>query len=537
MNGPRPTSREELEARVGETIAGRFRLTRVLGAGGMGWVYLAEQQPLGRLVAIKLLSADLKTESFRQRFFLEASVAARLSSPYIVTIHDYGETEQGELFIAMELVNGLPLGYLLKRDGPFEPLRLVRLVDQICRGLGVAHDAGVVHRDLKPSNVMVTLDRSGEERIKILDFGLVKAFGEGSSDSELTGAGAVLGSPNSMAPEQIRRGPIDPRTDVYATGALIYRLLTGHHVFEAGTAVEKMTMHLREVPPPIDVHMRDPEFTSRQLEAIAMRCLEKQPTQRYQSMDEVRAALEAVERLMPVGAIAPPRRASSIDLSSPSGLGLADDLSVEIEDGHTMAGSSLSAAPPASLAREPAHRRVFGGWMLGGGMILAAGALVAVVGLPESGPPASPTPQPEAQVPAVIPSEPAEVASPSPRRVLVSTTPSGATVYVGDAKIGLSPLELEVEDPPGALELRLEKSGFQTLERKVSPEELEAPLQFVLSAQPKRRVSKPKPRRTQPVAPTPEPPVVEAKKSPAPEKRPAKKKDASEIELKDNPYD
>ena len=311
LTRPALPRREEMQARLGELVAGRFRLTRVLGAGGMGWVYLAIQEPLERPVALKVLVHDRNVDAFRQRFFREASVAARLSSPHIVTIHDYGQTEQGELFIAMEYVEGTPLSALLKREGPFEPARICRFVRQICKGLSVAHDAGVVHRDLKPSNIMLVTDREGDESVKVLDFGLVKSLSDGEDDSDLTGAGMVLGSPNYMAPEQIRRQTVDQRTDIYSMGALIYRLLTGRAPYQSNTIVETMSLHLNGVPPSIEQFLPSVDYVQRHLEAVALRCLEKNPAARYGSMDELKDAIKGIERTIPADPLSPQRRMSS----------------------------------------------------------------------------------------------------------------------------------------------------------------------------------------------------------------------------------
>lgn len=503
-----PPRRADIEARVGELLAGRFRLQRVLGAGGMGWVYLAIQEPLGRRVAVKVLATQLRTGDFQQRFFREASVAARLSSPHIVTVHDYGATDDGELFIAMEYVEGVPVNMALRREPSFAPARICALVRQLCRGLAVAHDAGVVHRDLKPSNIMLLRDRHGEELVKILDFGLVKTLGD-DQDGELTGAEAVLGSPNYMSPEQIRRLPVDQRTDVYATGALIYRLLTGHNPFEAGTPVETMTMHLREAPPPVERYLPQPDFTQRQLAAVALRCMEKRPEQRYASMDEVAEALEAVERLMPKGALAPPRRSSSsVDLTPHPTAPLAGPISLSgpggpaLDDVTTPAQASLPERTPPSVTLAPAAPppRRLGASAVVLGLGLAAAALVGAVALLSKGDGAAPSvaeaPQPvlPSPPPAPLPEAPAPAPAPAVK-VRLTSAPPGAQARVGPRVLGTTPVELDLPTQEAPLEVVFELDGYVTETRQVSLHGEAVELSVELRARPRRphRVAPPPP--------------------------------------------
>jgi len=204
--------------RYHETLAGKYRLEKSLARGGMGWVFLATQLPLGRQVAVKVLTPGQHDAQFRQRFLLEASTCAKLQHPNIVTIHDYGESERGDLFMAMEYLNGSSLSYLLARTGSLPVDRVLRIALQVTRALRVAHKAGVVHRDLKPANIMLlNHDDDTRDFVKVVDFGLAKLFQDKSDGGiDLTKAGTMLGSPRYMAPEQIRNDEVDPRTDILA---------------------------------------------------------------------------------------------------------------------------------------------------------------------------------------------------------------------------------------------------------------------------------------------------------------------------------
>ena len=289
------------ESRLGTTLAGRYRLERLIAKGGMGRVYLATQLPLERQVAIKLLVNQRHDAEFRQRFFLEASTCARLVHRHIVTVHDYGEAENGEMFMAMEYLDGIPLSKVIQKQGRLPSDRACKIALQVCRALRTAHKTGVVHRDLKPGNVIVLTDedQDGNDFIKVLDFGLVKAF-EGDAKvglDDLTKSGTWLGSPRYMAPEQIRCQAVDPRTDIYSLGVILFHMLAGRPPFVGANSMEVLEQHLRDKPPSIaDVGGRS-DYAP-ELEIIVERCLLKDANQRYQSMDELIGDLKAAYRLI-----------------------------------------------------------------------------------------------------------------------------------------------------------------------------------------------------------------------------------------------
>jgi serine/threonine-protein kinase len=278
---------------LGATINGRYRVVSLIARGGMGKVYKAEQSALGRVCALKVLSPSYdgdKDPEFHRRFSLEAATAAKLTHPNTVTIFDFGKCEEhGVYYIAMEFLGGRTLHRVLHEEKALDEGRASHIAQQITRSLAEAHKAGIVHRDLKPSNVML-LERGDEEDfVKVLDFGLVKDV-SGSSE-ELTQTGMFMGSPKYMAPEQVLGSPVSPRTDVYAVGVILYEMLTGKVPFDRKGGMSTLIAHVNEVPPPM--RERNPEAAiSGEMEAVVMRCLAKDPDQRYAGMRELLLALK-----------------------------------------------------------------------------------------------------------------------------------------------------------------------------------------------------------------------------------------------------
>jgi serine/threonine-protein kinase len=275
---------------TGRVINDRFRIIKALARDASGRVYRAEQLPLGRPVAIKVLDPrahgefeDEPTGQFQQRFLLEASVASRLQHPNTVAVFDYGRTKDGIYFIAFELVDGArSLQALLREEGRLEPARVVHIALQIARSLREAHRIGVVHRDLKPGCVLLTRHADEHDFVKLLDFGLVTRSEPAESSVGSSAAGLYMGSPKYMAPEQIRGDQVDSRTDVYALGVCMYEMLMGQPPFHRGNTVHILMAHMHEAPPLIDrVDCPAP------LASLVMRCLAKNPAHRPPSMDEV----------------------------------------------------------------------------------------------------------------------------------------------------------------------------------------------------------------------------------------------------------
>ena len=273
---------------IGRVIADRFRITSLIARGGMGKVYKAEQAPLGRICALKVLNPNYNGDAdpeFHRRFFREASITSRITHPNSVTIFDYGKTDDDVYYMAMEFLDGQTLHHALREVGTMPEERVGRIAQQMCRALREAHALDVIHRDLKPANIF--LMRHGDEHdfVKVLDFGLVKHLGE-RPEEQLTQTGLFMGSPKYMAPEQIQGGHVDARTDVYSFGIMMYEMLAGKVPFERPTSVNILMAHVGEPPPPM--RAVNPNLVcSPAFEELVMRCIAKDPNERYVSMDAV----------------------------------------------------------------------------------------------------------------------------------------------------------------------------------------------------------------------------------------------------------
>ncbi len=281
------------DARIGRVIAGRFEIVALLGQGGMGSVYRARQLSVGREVALKLVRADAVGDArIAKRFAREMEATTRVAHPNTVRLFDVGTTDDGEPFLAMELVPGEPLSAVLERHGRLPPGRVAWIGLQVARSLEAAHARGVVHRDLKPANLMIG-DLPGQpDHVTVLDFGLAR-FLEGGVDGQgtvLTRSGAVLGTARYMAPEQAQGQAVDHRADLYALGVILYEAATGRPPFTAGTPMALMYMQAHEPPAPPRALAPD---LPRWLEALVLRLLAKDPAGRPQRADEVATFLAA----------------------------------------------------------------------------------------------------------------------------------------------------------------------------------------------------------------------------------------------------
>jgi serine/threonine protein kinase len=279
------------------TMIGSYRVLQLLGEGGMGAVYLAEHTLIGRRAAIKVLHPAFSArQEIIERFFNEARATTSIQDPGIVQVFDFGY-HNGVAFIVMEYLQGESLQMRLRRMGRLGAPDVLRLTRQIALSLHAAHARGVVHRDLKPDNVFVVPDPEavGGERTKILDFGIAKL--SDTADHQRTQTGLVMGTPSYMSPEQCRgAGSVDHRADVYSLGCMMFHFLTGRLPFEAEGAGELIAMHLREpaMPPSRFVPMR-PE-----IDAIVLRCLAKQPNERYQTMHQLAVDIDHLLRIITV---------------------------------------------------------------------------------------------------------------------------------------------------------------------------------------------------------------------------------------------
>ena len=281
---------------IGSVLGDRYRVISRIGLGGMGAVYRAQHITLKRDLAVKVLLPEFGgKEEFVRRFEREAESASRLAHPHIIAVTDFGRTADGLLFLAMEYLDGRSLSSLI-REGPLPVARAVTIVRQMLAALNRAHAAGIVHRDLKPDNIML-IDREGQhDFVKILDFGIAKVTEPEPGREALTQAGVVFGTPEYLSPEQALGDKIDARADLYATGVILFEMLTGHRPFESEDKMRIISMHLSHPVPRLRAAYPHSDVPPA-LEDVVMQALEKDRAHRFASASAFLTALEEAERL------------------------------------------------------------------------------------------------------------------------------------------------------------------------------------------------------------------------------------------------
>ncbi len=277
---------------LGDRIKNRYRIDGKLGEGGMGQVYRGWDLELNREVAIKLLLEDV-TAQVVLRFHAEAKSLAQLDHPNVSRVWDFGQDDDGQLFLVMEYIKGDSLTRAIKKNGPFSYFDAQPIFEQICHGLKHAHFYSILHRDIKPSNVMVASGKSTEESVKLVDFGLAKQTNKNQS---LTSTGAALGSPPYISPESVQGREVDVRSDIYSLGCLFFELLAGRPPFLEQTPVQTMMAHVSKLPPSLSERLD--QDVDEEIEAFVGKFLSKDPDQRFQNMDEVLEELDSLTSLL-----------------------------------------------------------------------------------------------------------------------------------------------------------------------------------------------------------------------------------------------
>ena len=386
---------------------GRHRIVKELGKGAMGVVYQAHDPQIDRLVALKVLRPDrVTTEAFLQRFMKEAKAIGRLSHPNMVVVYDVGE-DHGTVYIAMEFLEGKPLNELIQIDS-FQPEEIIELGVQVAEALDYAHRKGIVHRDIKPSNIIVQPDG----HIKITDFGI--AHIEDPEATQQTQAGEILGTPAYMSPEQVLSQPVDGRSDLFSLGVILYELATGKRPFQGENLAAMFRMITGEEPPePITLNPAMPRELSRDI----MKCLAKDPEQRFATGRELAEALRrSVQIARPTpGPVPAPKPARRGLISSLAAVLLAGII------GFAVYHYIIKPKPaPVVVTTEPPKTDL------------------------QSGTTATTKPPPE---------PPPPIPPPKLGGLKIETTPTGAQVLVDGENKGITPLNIQV--PPGAHEVRL----------------------------------------------------------------------------------
>ncbi len=364
--------------RLGAVVAGKYRIKRLVGKGGMGAVYKAENTAIGRTVALKVLHTHLADDGVTlKRFQREARAAAGIWHSRVVEVLDMGVEVSGEPYIVMEYVRGRSLSQLVRPDRPISVRRAADICGQILDALGTVHEAGIIHRDLKPANVLLGVEHGRPDFVKVFDFGIatfVESAWDAQAHGDLTPSGRAMGTPFYSPPEQIRGGSVrDPRVDIYAVGVILYELVTGYRPFRGDHLVHLCRSIMHDPPPPLRVFRTDvPEA----FEAIIRKALSKEPGDRYQTAREMISALVPFGADPPVEDVVEPTDTLTVDLralrererqvrgergSIPPAPVLFDDLSglvvVQLRDfvtrriGQAGIAEVLASAPPEVHAR------------------------------------------------------------------------------------------------------------------------------------------------------------------------------------------
>jgi serine/threonine-protein kinase len=460
---------------MGTLMGGRYHIVGRVGTGGMGTVYRAEQRGLGRPVALKVLKSELVSDRETVgRFQREAKAMSLLVHPNTVRVFDFGEDPAGHLYLAMELLEGELLTAKLDREGQLDVREAVHVTQQILRSLHEAHAKGLVHRDLKPDNIyLARVEGHLEPVVKVLDFGIAKIFRDDAKpiDQLETQAGTVFGTPRYMSPEQAQGKALDPRSDLYSVGVLLFQLLVGHAPFTDEDAVVVMAKHIREEVPPVGKVVPERPIPP-SLEAVVRKALEKDPARRFPSAEAFEQALAAclpdIER----------ERALRLQGRKSSPLGVMHDrryvphaiagaVAVLVVVGGTAVALLPPGGPPRGVVLEPLAGTTTG-------TSTGMGTVPSV--------PTTPTP-----VTTVV----------RARNVEVRSDPPNAEVWQNGRLIGVAPVTFSVTDSPQPpVELRLEGYVAATLDlTSTSTPEVVLPLVPIASGDPGARPQRVRPRR------------------------------------------
>jgi DNA-binding response OmpR family regulator/tRNA A-37 threonylcarbamoyl transferase component Bud32 len=271
---------------IGRILDNKYEIIKAIGSGASGRVYKGKHKSLNTIVAVKVLAPQLSTHpELVKRFEREARAVGLLSHTNILVVYDLGQTDESQPYMVMEYLNGFSLAQLLERNGKLAIPDCIEIVSQICLGMSKAHNEGLIHRDLKPGNIMLIAQSDHSFIVKIVDFGLAKLIRPDENEN-LTRTGSMIGTPSYMSPEQCRSEPTDHRADIYAIGCMMYEMLIGSKPFEASNMIDVYIKHAQDPPPLLVLADADDETTKR-LEQIVHRCLQKSRDERYQSADDL----------------------------------------------------------------------------------------------------------------------------------------------------------------------------------------------------------------------------------------------------------
>jgi eukaryotic-like serine/threonine-protein kinase len=456
---------------IGKLLGQNYRIVEPIGAGAMGMVYVVEHVTLKKRFAAKLLTADLaRRPAAVARFEVEAHAASQLDHENIVSVIDFGTTEDGCVYLVMELLRGKTLQARMDQ-GRLSLEEIVAITLQVCRALAAAHAAGIVHRDMKPDNIFLTQRPGGRPMVKVLDFGISKAREGTRRDGRITKQGQLLGSPEYMSPEASRGEEVDSRADIYAVGVLLYELLCGEVPFWDENYLKVLHMHAGTPPrPPRSLRPDLPVAVER----LILRALEKEARRRHQTIEQFEAELIAA---LPEVA----QRALLMVQTPPHSRWLPEHDRMRF-----VTGNYPAQPPPEPDAAAPPPRRHTGATTLdtrrrhdpetmlwSGAIALAVAAAVLLVLLVMRGGDDEPADLPATAAAAAIPSAASPAAEPDPPRrdeirLRVDTTPPGATVTLDGKRLGRTPIDMRIGASSGEGELELELPGYRSATRSIA---------------------------------------------------------------------
>ena len=431
---------------IGELVGGRFLVVKKIGAGGMGAVYRAKQEGMDRDVAVKVLLGDLSdNETVLRRFTLEALAVSRLKHPNTIQIFDYGQTPRGYPYIAMEMLDGLTLHDVLRKERPLPIRRSLRIMHQIAASLAEAHGKGIVHRDLKPENIFLVPVGDNPDFVKVLDFGVAKLRDKNDDKGTLTQAGSIFGTPRYMSPEQCSALPVDGRSDLYALGVILYEMITGKAPFVSDQPLSLLLAHVNDAPPPPST-VTDKQAIPAEVEEMVLKLLEKRPEDRIQEAGDLSNQCLELSVKLP----------SAFDLRV--GTAEAENLGVRLLSAHTLAVPTArtmkggdSGAPTLQVEM---HRRKLMWPLIGFG---AAGIATLGIALALTRKEPAPAPAPAAAVAAPV-AAPSELVD-----LTVTTSPPGATIIKDGLNIATTNAQVQRKRGAPGETWQLVRDGYESM--------------------------------------------------------------------------
>jgi serine/threonine protein kinase len=531
---------DDTDTLIGQEIAGRFTVTTRIGEGGMGVVYKARQKNMDRDIAIKVLLAEMAAnKTVEKRFYLEALAVSKLKHPNTIQIFDFGETEKGQLYIAMEFLDGSGLKEVLQEDKTFAAQRAGKVVIQILKSLREAHAKGIVHRDLKPDNIFLCTVGDQVDFVKVLDFGVAKLKEGDESKATLTKTGAIFGTPRYMSPEQSVSANVDQRSDLYAIGVMFYEMLAGRAPFEAEMPLSLLIMHVQD-PVPSFNEVRPDLVIPPELETFTRKLLEKDPNNRYATAE---AAIRALEDILS-GLDDIYRTVVTTDYAEKIGLEVASPVptlsNTILNPSHAQLQRTMVAEDGTELIESGVVPQSPLKWVFLVLFLLVGGGIAFTLSQPPETTPEKATARQEA-VPSpkvedvTAPKADLDVqeAPPVPQEinVTITTQPAGAVLWDGPTKVGATPFTAKrPHDDSKETVWRVSLDGYEDATVRFKPvQDVQASLMLAKAAKkrpigrrpsgprkPKAPIAKPTPLKVEVKAPV----VKEVKPQPVIKKKP-----------------